>query len=102
MYSFFSYQNLSQLLFWVGLVSLFLFIFSLLLIPFIIGRLPIDYFTTYTTNISKSKGIGVQALSILIIKNAVGYLLLLAGILMLFLPGQGLFSSTGARRKLRA
>ena len=68
------------------------FIGSLIAIPLILVRLPADYFDTRTTRHWMKDHHPVLRLSGLIVKNVVGIVFLLAGIAMLFLPGQGLLT----------
>ena len=76
---------------WLIIVSFISFIATLILVPAIIVRLPADYF--YATKRQKSNALhpAINLFSI-IIKNALGALLILAGLVMLFTPGQGLIT----------
>lgn len=73
----------------LGLSGIGLFLVSLLVFPLIIILLPHDYFIRPETSF-----VTLNPLRMLlrVLKNALGYLLIVAGILMLFLPGQGLLS----------
>ena len=87
------YHNfLEPVLGWLALISLATFILSLVLIPFIVGRLPEDCFKKlyYTKKTTTPSSFG--ALILLIMRNVLGLLLVLAGVAMLFLPGQGLIT----------
>ena len=74
----------------IGIVSTLLFIVSLIAIPFLVPKIPVDYFdepivdwrgeTTWKTHL------------ISIGKNCLGGLVLLAGIIMLATPGQGILT----------
>ena len=68
------------------------FIGSLIAIPLILVRLPSDYFDTRTPRHWMKDHHPVLRISGLVLKNAVGVVLLLAGFAMLFLPGQGLLT----------
>ena len=68
------------------------FIGSLIAIPLILVRLPADYFDTRTPRHWMKDHHPVLRLSGLFVKNVVGIVFLLAGIAMLFLPGQGLLT----------
>lgn len=70
--------------------SLLMFVMSLFFIPWLITRLPADYFMEEKRMTSKlhSKH-PVVYYTLLIFKNLVGIVLIFAGILMLVLPGQG-------------
>jgi hypothetical protein len=80
------------LLGWFAVVSLFTFILSLILIPWIVGRLPQDCFLKLTMNDRPNGPPSIGSAIIVIFRNALGLFLLLAGIAMLFLPGQGLLT----------
>ena len=82
------YKNL---IFWFGSISIFVFIFSLISIKWLVSLIPEDYFINKKDSKIKSNNLIVWYF-ILIIKNLVGYSLILGGILMLVLPGQGLFT----------
>ncbi|MAQ97923.1 MAG: hypothetical protein CMD50_01365 [Gammaproteobacteria bacterium] len=57
----------------------------------LVALIPTDYFVK--KNISKSKkSYSLLWLMSIIVKNIIGYTLILGGILMLVLPGQGLFT----------
>jgi hypothetical protein len=71
----------------LGLLSVFLFLLSLLIFPLIIIYLPHDYFVRSETPFTSLTPL---RMFLRIIKNAFGCCFILAGILMLFLPGQGL------------
>ena len=68
------------------------FIGSLIAIPWILIRLPSDYFDTRVPRHWMKNYHPVLRLIGLIIKNAIGVVFLIAGFLMLFLPGQGLLT----------
>lgn len=74
-------------------VSLLTFVGSLLLIPWLVVRMPADYFTEERRHASqlKSKHVAVYW-TLRILKNLLALLLVVAGIAMLILPGQGLLS----------
>ncbi|WP_298609485.1 PGPGW domain-containing protein [uncultured Thiothrix sp.] len=75
------------LLYWIGSISLLMFVLSLLLLPILINKIPVDYFTQTGT---KHK---VKLLSpITMVRNLLGLLMLLAGVAMLVLPGQGVLT----------
>ncbi len=73
----------------LGLLSLALFLISLLVFPLIIVLLPADYFLRPEARLSQ---LSPPRRLLRLLKNAFGLFLVLAGILMLFLPGQGLLS----------
>lgn len=81
-----------QVLVWLTVGSLIGFIGTLIAIPFIMVRLPSDYFDTRVPRHWMKDHHPVLRLIGLILKNAVGIVFLLAGFAMLFLPGQGILT----------
>ena len=77
---------------WLALLSLFTFILSLISLPYIIRRIPSDYFLKLSTERPKVKGYDIKSVLIILFRNIFGFCLLLAGVAMLFLPGQGLIT----------
>ena len=73
----------------IGFVSLALFLLSIFLLRYVILKLPEDYFLRLKSipqNQAKSfKGVVSKAL-----KNLFGILLVICGVILLFIPGQGL------------
>lgn len=78
----------------VGLTmaSIIGFVGSLVIIPFILVRLPADYFDIRFPRHWMRDHHPVLRVIGLIIKNVVGGAFILAGFIMLFLPGQGLLT----------
>ena len=78
---------------WLGAVSLLTFVGSLALIPVLVARIPADYFThrhrAYQYRAAPHPALRLIAI---VLKNLLGYLLILAGIIMLVLPGQGILT----------
>ena len=66
-----------QVLVWLGGSSLLIFTFSLLGISWLVAQIPENYFLR---------------LMILVIKNILGAFLIIGGLMMLVLPGQGLLT----------
>ena len=82
-----------HLLWWMGVGSAFVFVISLLSLPWLVAQIPDDYFVPKKRQPTQWKTRqSLIRLIILIGKNCLGYVLLLGGILMLFLPGQGLLT----------
>ena len=75
----------------LGTLSFIIFIFSLLTIKWLVALIPSDYFIKKNNSEFRSNYPIFWLVSI-IIKNLVGYILIFGGILMLVLPGQGLFT----------
>ncbi len=79
---------------WVGLImfSVIAFVGTLIAIPAILIRLPPDYFKNHHHKPWFANHHPVIRTLGLLIKNIAGIIFLLAGIAMLFLPGQGLLT----------
>lgn len=79
-----------QFFIWMGIVSFVVFIASLLLTPLLLGKIPQDYFIH--TNQHKVEIEHLGHLIIVVIRTLIGFVLLLAGIIMLVTPGQGIIT----------
>jgi Putative transmembrane protein (PGPGW) len=88
----FSQQTIQSLLTWLAGLSLATFLLSLLLIPFIVNRLSADCFLLLNQPKASKTQLTAAALCFLVLRNLFGMFLLLAGISMLFLPGQGILT----------
>jgi hypothetical protein len=86
-------QSNQTLLWWLAASSVILFIATMVAVPLWAVRIPADYFADRTRQEpAPSVGNGsVQAL-VKIGRNLLGSLLVMIGILMLVLPGQGLLT----------
>ena len=77
----------------IGALSLLVFVASLVILPIVIVRLPQDYFVKDrrepTRRLRKHP---VLWGGLLVVKNVLGVVLILAGVAMLVLPGQGLLT----------
>ena len=85
----------SDLLFLLGSLSIFILIISVFMMVLIISFLPEDYFKSENRNLIsrvQNSRYPLLKLLVLITKNFFGVLLLLSGILMLVLPGQGILT----------
>jgi hypothetical protein len=81
------------LLAWLGGMSIVTLLGSLVALPVLLARMPADYFVTDEPPPDSWRGHHpVLRIAILIVKNAFGGVLLLAGLAMLVLPGQGLLT----------
>lgn len=74
----------------IAFISLGTFLLSLVLIPWSIGRLPNDYFVQLQRLRPENRP--RNTIFILVLRNVIGSILLIAGIIMLFLPGQGILT----------
>ena len=73
--------------------SIFMFLVGLIAMPFIVCRIPADYFVhddRPTSRLADQQR--MIRITLIIIKNLLGVVLLLAGIAMLVLPGQGILT----------
>jgi hypothetical protein len=82
-----------SLLLIIGFISLLLFLLTLILIPWLILRIPEDYFSAQKRNplLGRMRH-PVIGITILALKNLFGVVFLVLGILLLVLPGQGLLT----------
>ncbi|MEJ2310113.1 MAG: PGPGW domain-containing protein [Gammaproteobacteria bacterium] len=80
-------ETYEYLFVWLGVGSLLLFLFSIAVMPWFVSLIPVDYFRTHHE---------IHWRTLLrprsIVRNIIGLPVLLAGLLMLFLPGQGLLT----------
>lgn len=83
----------SLLLEWLGLLSVLTFIGSLIAIPWIIARLPANYFIRHRQLVAeRHERHPLIAKLIFVCRNVTGIVFLTAGIVMLVLPGQGIIT----------
>jgi putative transmembrane protein PGPGW len=82
----------AETLIWLAAWSMVFFVGTLIAIPFILVRLPADYFDIRVPRPWMKDHHPVLRLVGHIVKNAVGTIFLFAGFLMLFLPGQGVLT----------
>jgi hypothetical protein len=74
-------------------LSILMFVGSLIILPFLLARIPEDYFADPKRHAGGLKTLHpVLYWGLRIVKNLVGWVLVLAGILMLVLPGQGILT----------
>jgi len=76
---------------WLLLGSFGGLVIGLLLTPILVTRIPPDYFL-YRRRHSADRRYPVLNLILLAVKNVIGAAFVLAGLLLLFLPGQGLIT----------
>ena len=76
---------------WLVSISLGIFVFSLVTIKWLVALIPEDYFVMKSGSKFRSKRPYLWLITA-VVKNLVGYTLILGGIIMLFVPGQGLFT----------
>lgn len=79
---------------WIAGASLVVFVSALAVVPWVVVRIPSDYFSgRRRPKASKMRHHQPVAwLSLLVMKNLIGGLLVLSGIVLLALPGQGVLT----------
>ena len=85
------FESYKVLILWLSSISLFIFLFSLISMRWLAGLIPSDYFIRKDVLRFKTNNPFLWYL-VLLIKNILGYSLIIGGIMMLVLPGQGLFT----------
>ena len=81
------YQSLLE---WLGGLSLLMFVVTLVVFPLVVIFLPEDYFVRHERDPAYQKRQHPAVwLSLTVLKNILGGVLILAGLAMLLLPGQG-------------
>lgn len=87
------FGNNEALLWWLGSISLLMFIGTLIALPYLVSWIPQDYFTNRRSAEDSflSQYPSLRMLG-LIVKNTLGVVLIVAGIAMLVLPGQGILT----------
>jgi hypothetical protein len=78
------------LLWWVGALSIVMFIGTLVVLPMIVAHLPANYFTRDQRPPGGHTPARTLRLLGFVGKNLLGIVLILAGVAMLVLPGQGM------------
>ncbi len=82
-----------KMMVWVSVLSAVFFVGSILIIPILVARLPENYFLDKQRQPhGKDNPISPAQSFLVFIKNVIGILLIIIGILMLVLPGQGLIT----------
>lgn len=76
----------------LGWASLMTFLLSLALVPVLLAGIPADYFSREEITSTGNKISNIHYSLIWLLKNLAGLLLIIAGIAMLVLPGQGLLT----------
>jgi hypothetical protein len=86
-------QNNYYLLWLLAIVSIFTFIATLVVIPWLVTKIPVDYFSPRKRHTMPwREEHPVVRWTLVLIKNLVGAVLLLLGMIMLLTPGQGLLT----------
>lgn len=84
---------MSEYIWIITIITISTFVGSLVVIPLVIINLSPEYFSEKHHSMYEYKH-PVIRYSVLILKNILGYILLILGFIMLFIPGQGLLSIT--------
>lgn len=85
-------QSHSLILWVVSVVSLVIFIGTLVALPFLVARIPEDYFLCSETRSPRRYANSPAGILYLIVKNLAGFVFVIVGIAMLFMPGQGILT----------
>lgn len=86
------FQDNSGILGAIAAGSLIFVLLGAALGPVVIARLPEDHFTREVTESRRAPGRGAWRLLLRVLRNIAGFALLLLGLLLLVLPGQGLLT----------
>lgn len=77
----------------LGIISVISFLATLLIIPWLLVRLPADYFDSRRRHSVIADNLNpLIRLPLLLAKNCLGLLILVLGVVLLFVPGQGLLT----------
>ena len=77
----------------LGVLGVVTFVASLIALPIIIARLPADHFVVERARSVPRRGARpLRSILLVLGRNLLGVLLVLGGVLMLFLPGQGILT----------
>ena len=86
-------QNNETVLLWLAATTIITFMATLIVVPILVVRIPPDYFSRRKRHRKLWANHHPLVRAILLIgKNALGYIFVVAGIIMLVLPGQGIFT----------
>ena len=75
---------------WMLIASIAVLVLGLVLVPVVVTRLPADYFAP--DRAQRPRRSGASRVALFWLRNVLGALLVLAGIMMLILPGQGVLT----------
>lgn len=82
-----------NLVFWSVVVSVITFVGTLLIVPFLVCRIPVDYFShAKRESTAWADHHPIVRMVLLLVRNLLGYVVILMGVAMLVLPGQGLLT----------
>ena len=87
------FSNHPEILIGLGISSILIFIISVLGISWFVAQIPEDYFLSLKRKPSKwQEKTPILRLVVIFGKNIIGFALIIGGLLMLVLPGQGLLT----------
>lgn len=89
----YAYEWIAPWLPWLTALSVLLALVSLILLPVLIVNMPSDYFLAARR---RRRNANYVRRWVLILRNVLALILLVAGIIMLFVPGQGLLTVLAA------
>lgn len=88
-----SFDFVKQYTEWLVIISVLGFFASLLLMPVFVARIPVDYFChSHREHLAQQYRHPVAHLLMMVLKNLLGAVLVVSGIIMLFTPGQGVIT----------
>jgi len=80
-------------LLWASGFSLLTLVATLAAVPWVVSRLPADYFSRpRRTSWRLGTGVSLVGVLLVVLKNALGMVLVVLGFIMLFTPGQGMLT----------
>ena len=88
-------ENITQFtvqFWWIISGSLILILSVLVIVPFVLIKLPVDYFSCKENSGIINKLSFPYNLILIVIKNGTGFILACFGVILLFMPGQGLLT----------
>lgn len=86
-------DNYEDLFFWLTVASIIAFVASIILTPWIVSKIPSDYFShTKRQKYQWDDQPKIIRLIFVFLKNILGGIFIIGGIAMLFLPGQGIMT----------
>jgi len=83
----------SGVVWWTGIISAAMLVLALLIAPWIVARIPADYFSSsHRVGVRWGGRTGIPRMLWLVVKNLLALACLLLGCLLLVLPGQGVLT----------
>lgn len=86
-------QQLQDYFWWLLLVSIVSFVATIVAVPMLLVRLPADYFAHDRRQpLMRTRQHVLVRILLILVKNTVGAILIMIGLLLLFTPGQGILT----------